>query len=129
VRDGKKAKREEKRTVFLLECGGKYALTRRPESGLLAGLWQLPDATGHLDTPAALEYLTGLGLSPRQPLGQLERPHIFTHIKWDMRCIGVRCGAMPDRFTWLTPEEVAAKAALPTAYRQFWDLRGTFGME
>jgi len=129
VRDAKKPKRQQDRTVFLLECGGRYALTRRPESGLLAGLWQLPDAEGHLDTQAALELLTGWGLAPRQPLGQLERPHIFTHIRWNMRCHAVRCGAAPDRFAWLTPDQVAADAALPTAYRQFWDLRSTFGLE
>ena len=129
VRDAKKAKREEKRTLFLLEHDGRYALTRRPEIGLLAGLWQLPDTDGHLDTQDALALLETWGLAPRQPLGQLERPHIFTHIRWDMRCHAVRCGAAPDRFAWFTPEEVAANAALPTAYRQFWELRDTFGME
>ena len=49
VRSAPKARRIEERTVLLLRCGGKYAIRRREEKGLLAGLWEFPSLSGALD--------------------------------------------------------------------------------
>ena len=43
VKAPKRAKRAEDYTVFCLRCGDRLAVERRPEHGLLAGLWELPD--------------------------------------------------------------------------------------
>ena len=42
VKTKAKKRKIEQRTVFLLVCDGKIALRKRPEKGLLAGLWELP---------------------------------------------------------------------------------------
>ena len=47
--DRKKARKKEKRTIFLLEWDGKIAIQKRPAEGLLAGLYEFPAADGHLD--------------------------------------------------------------------------------
>ena len=39
----KKAKKQEDRTGFVLRCGERYAIEKRPGKGLLAGLWQFPN--------------------------------------------------------------------------------------
>lgn len=46
VKAPKKARRIEERAVFLFLCDRKLALHRRPNQGLLAGLWELPNECG-----------------------------------------------------------------------------------
>ena len=121
VKAPKKEKRQEDRTVFILRCGGKYALEKRPEKGLLAGLWQFPNVTGSLDTVQALAEVEGMGLRPREILREVHRKHIFTHIVWNMKGIYLEVDAAEGNFQWFTEEEINTQAALPTAFRQFWE--------
>ncbi len=122
VKSPKKEKRQENRTVFILRCDGRYALEKRPGNGLLAGLWQFPNISGTLDTKQALEAVEALGLQPREIFREVERKHIFTHIQWNMKGIYLEVSRTAGDFCWFTPEEIDSQAALPTAFRQFWDL-------
>ena len=122
VKAPKKAKRQEDRTVFIFRCDGRYALEKRPSKGLLAGLWQFPNIPGHPDTLKALEAVQTMGLKPREILREVERKHIFTHIQWNMRGIYLEVSEPAGDFFWFTAEEINAQAALPTAFRQFWNL-------
>ena len=115
----KKERRTERRTVFLLRCGDRYAIEKRPNKGLLAGLWQFPNASGMLEPQEAVQWAQDRGLKPRDVTAQLERSHIFTHIRWDMRGYILRVDAPAEEFVWKTLEEIDAEAALPTAFRQF----------
>ena len=107
--------------MFVLSCDGKYALEKRPNKGLLAGLWQFPNTEGKLETDEAVAVVEGLGLRPRDILRTVERRHIFTHIRWEMRGIYMEVSETAGNFTWLTAEQINAEAALPTAFRQFWE--------
>jgi len=122
VKSPKKPKKQEDRTVFVFRCDGRYALEKRPTKGLLAGLWQFPNVSGHLDTPQALETAQDMHLKPKEILREVERKHIFTHIQWNMKGIYLEVAEPSGDFTWLTPEEINTQAALPTAFKQFWDL-------
>ena len=117
----KRQKRVEAYTVFILRCDGKYALEMRGQQGLLGGLWQFPNVPGKLDLSDAMLALDKMGLKVRDILRQGERKHIFTHIRWEMRAYWVEVSAETDRHIWLTPEEINETAALPTAFRQFWE--------
>ena len=117
----KKQKRVEERTVFILSCGDAYALEKRPEQGLLAGLWQFPNVAGKLEAEQALAAVEAMGLRPRELLRQVERRHIFTHILWQMRGIYMEVDLPAGEFSWFTPEQIRQEAALPTAFRQFWE--------
>ncbi len=121
VKAPKKGRRMEKRTVFILSCDGRYAMEKRPNSGLLAGLWQFPNVSGWLETNEALEQVRAMGLEPKELYRQLERKHIFTHIQWDMRGIYLEVTEPQGGCTWLTRLEIEKMAALPTAFRQFWE--------
>ena len=121
VKLGKKPRRMEDMTVFILCCDGRYALRKREESGLLAGLWEFPHVSGHLDTEDALQALENMGLHPRELRRQVEKKHIFTHIQWNMRGYYLEVSEESEGFTWLTEEQINAQAALPTAFRQFWE--------
>ena len=121
IKAPKKLKRVEEYTVFVLSCGGKYALEKRPDFGLLAGLWQFPNVSGKLETTEALTALGTIGLKPKDILRQSDRNHIFTHIRWEMRAYWVEVAEQTGKYRWLTAEEIQREAAVPTAFRQFWD--------
>ena len=119
IKSPKKEKRKENRTVFILSCDGKYALEKRPTKGLLAGLWQFPNVTGHLNTEEALVAVSEMGLSAREIYREVSRKHIFTHIIWDMKGIYLEVAEPADTFQWFTEDEMKQQAALPTAFRLF----------
>ena len=117
----KKAKKQEDRTVFLLHCGEKWAIEKRPAKGLLAGLWQFPNVSGHLTAQQAVAWAEEAGLHPRSIEKSIDRSHIFTHIRWDMRGWFLEVDEPAGGLSWLTLDEIDEQAALPTAFRQFRD--------
>ena len=122
VKNPKKARRQEDKTVFLLRCGDGYALQKRPETGLLAKLWQLPEVPGTLEADALAVRLAEMGLKLKEIYRQTDKTHIFTHIQWNMRGFFVEVAEQTGSFAWLTAEQICQEVALPTAYKQFWDL-------
>ena len=114
VRAKKKPRRIECKTVFaLLDEEGRPAVCRRPEEGLLAGLWQLPEAEGFLEADEAAEWMKSLDARPKGALLCCERRHCFTHIEWRMRVYAAEAAmALPEGWRWLDEG-----MALPTAYR------------
>ena len=47
VKTPKKARTQDNRTVFIIQDGECTAIRKRPEKGLLAGLYELPNIQGH----------------------------------------------------------------------------------
>ena len=98
VMAAKKPRRVEERNVLLLLRGGRIALRKRPDRGLLAGLWEFPDGA----VPPNAE-----------PCG--EAVHIFTHVEWHMK--GYIVPDAPDGdYQWFTQEE-RLDLAIPSAFR------------
>ena len=100
---------------------GHYALEKRPNKGLLAGLWQFPNISGHPDTLGCLEAAKSMGVQSVDILREVHRKHIFTHIVWNMKGIYLEVAEMTGNFQWFTEEEINTQAALPTAFRLFWE--------
>jgi A/G-specific adenine glycosylase len=123
VKSPKKGRREEDVTVFILRCGDGFALEKRRSAGLLAGLWQFPNVPGRLDAPASLTWAAAQGLKPTDIRRITEKKHIFTHIQWNMTGIYLEVLEKSEKFQWFTEGEVNSGAALPTAFRQFWEER------
>ena len=121
VKEAKKPRRQEQLTVFFLSCGSRYAVRRRPDTGLLAGLWELPNTEGTLSAQQALSLLEQWGLQPEQLQKVIERTHVFTHVEWHMRCCYVRVAEPGGDFTWVDGAEFSRSIALPTAFRMFWE--------
>ena len=121
VKSPPKARRRQKLTVFVLRCGDSYALRKRPEKGLLAGLWEFPNVEGQLELSQVLRWLTEQGLKTKEILRQVQREHIFTHIHWDMTAYYLEVEQPSGDFAWHTDSQIRNQAALPTAFRQFWE--------
>ena len=97
----KKTRRIEERRVLLMICADRVALRRRPERGLLSGLWELPNDT----VPEPPEH--------GEPCG--EAVHRFSHVEWRMRGYVLRVAGETESFRWFTPEERRA-LAIPAAF-------------
>ena len=123
VKSPKKAKRQEELTVFILRWGNSFALEKRPPSGLLADLWQFPNTPGALDAAGAMKWAGERGLKVSDIRRISEKKHIFTHIQWNMTGIYLELSEKPEAFQWFSEEQIEKNAALPTAFRQFWEER------
>ena len=94
VKKKAKARRVEKRTVLVIRDGEKVALRKRPDRGLLAGMYELPRLSGHLEDGQVLLWLREYGLEPLRilPLGPAR--HIFSHVEWDMTGYAIQVAAL-----------------------------------
>lgn len=84
VKASKKARRIEKRTVFVIRDSERALIGRRPAKGLLAGLYELPNTQGHLTQDEALAYVRQFQFSPIRIQELPCAKHIFSHVEWQM---------------------------------------------
>lgn len=118
VKAPKKPRRIEKRRVYLIFSDRGVALRRRPERGLLAGLWEYPnELEGETAIPAQL------GLSPDECKRVTTGKHIFSHIEWHMTaCTAqVEPEALPDGWVWADRGALERGYAVPNAFSVFSD--------
>lgn len=119
VRAAKKPRKQQEMTVFLLTCGDRVALRKRPAEGLLAGLYEFPHLPGILCAEEIIHTAENWGVKPQYLEKTVGRTHIFTHIQWNMTGARLHCGAENTEFIWADRETVQQSIALPTAFRQF----------
>lgn len=119
VRAAKRIRRREERTVFVFLRRGETALRKRPDAGLLAGLWEFPGAEGRLDEAGAAEAAAAWGLRPMAWRSRLAAKHIFTHVEWHMTGYILEAeGDGPGDFLWAGPDRLDA-LAVPSAFARF----------
>ena len=75
-----KARRIEKRTVLIFRDGQTVAIGKRPDKGLLAGLYEFPNLEGHLTGKDVIEYGKSIGLTPVRVKKLEKAKHIFSHV-------------------------------------------------
>ena len=85
VKKKAKARRVEEKTVFIIKDGDQLALHKRGKKGLLAGLYELPNAEGHLSEQEAIDYIKNQGYMPIRIQPVCDAKHIFSHVEWHMK--------------------------------------------
>ena len=122
LRTPPRPRRIEERTVLLLHSGGRWAIRRRSDRGLLAGLWELPGLEGFRDRAAVLAWLESLGgtVTALEECG--EAVHVFTHVEWHMRGFRAELDDPCGEFLWASPEEIMADYSIPTAFRAYYQI-------
>lgn len=83
-KSGKKPRVIEDKTVLLIRDENRTAIRKRPEKGLLAGMYEFPMLEGHKEEKEVLEYVKGLGYGVIYIKGLEPSKHIFTHREWHM---------------------------------------------
>ena len=113
VKAPKAPRKVESRRVYLILREGKVALRRRPERGLLARLWEFPNALSSAEPDFAVRF----PLREEGPRGK----HIFTHREWHMESgfYDAPSPALPAGWVWAAPEELEAVYAVPGAFDAF----------
>ncbi len=119
VKIKRQKRKTEAYTVFVLCCRGKTAVRRRPNAGLLAGLWEFPNVPGTATAQDAITIAEGWGCGSLQLKKQVERKHIFTHVQWNMTCFYMECDQEAEAMEWVADDEIDVRVPLPTAFRQF----------
>ncbi len=119
VRIKEAKRRREALTVFILQTPqGEIALRRREQSGLLAGLYELPNTQGKLSEQDAAALLNEWGLQAQSMALRPAIKHIFTHIEWQMHPCTVSVKEKNDLFIWAPPSALQDEYALPTAFQK-----------
>ena len=108
-------------TVFLVENHGRWALIRRPDKGLLAGLWEFPNIDRRLNRKQTVEYLSSWIRPAGPPQSLSPATHIFTHLEWHMTGYAayVKEERTANGLTWVTKEQLSKEIALPSAFRAY----------
>lgn len=120
VKKPKKPRKVEERTVFLLSCKGRLALSRRPEKGLLAGMWELPGVPGTLPEEEAGAALKDWGVQAGKPEKLPAAKHIFTHVEWRMTGWAFEAEEPVPEFYWADAGELSREIALPSAFQAYF---------
>lgn len=110
VKAPKKARKAEERDVYLIFFDRRVALRQRPGRGLLAGLWEYPNALSPSAPP----------VSGKADFA-LTAKHIFTHIEWHMTAYTVEAetDALPEDWVWADRRDLAEKYSVPSAFQTF----------
>lgn len=120
VKKAQPPRRIEFKTVFLLRSEkGRIALRKRPDSGILAGLWEYPAADGTLTRPRVSAWAEKHGISVLELKKAGSYNHIFTHLEWHMSSWKLLCKTESSEFIWVTREELDEDYSLPGAFKFF----------
>ena len=114
-----KKKKTEYLTVFLIRSGDRTAVRKRPARGLLAGLYEFPNAPGELETEEAVRWLRDNSVEPVRIRRICDCEHIFTHKKWVMRGYEVAADPFtesPIPFIMADAEEILGGYCIPSAF-------------
>lgn len=128
VKPEKKARRVEKKTILIFLTGERVGIARRPETGLLAGLWEFPSLSGHLTMKQTEEYLKQKGVQPAGIRRLKSGRHIFSHVEWHMK--GYLVEIMPEQdqdtmrevvpdIVWTEKENLSKQYTVPVAFHSF----------
>ena len=123
VREKNTKRRIEKLTVLIVRDGEKTAVRRRPDAGLLAGLYEFPTVPGHVTQSEAAACVEAAGCEALRvrPLGGAK--HIFSHVEWQMigyevlTAMGSSGGA--DSWIFAGSEELRTEKAIASAYAAY----------
>ncbi len=129
-RQAKKPRQIENRTILLIQDDRRTVLQKRPDRGLLAGMYEFPAMEGFRTAEEVEYYLADKGLKPLEIQALEDAKHIFTHREWHMKGYRVRVDSLEKRETeiretereirqdwiYIEPEEAGNKYPIPSAF-------------
>ena len=109
-------------TMQAISLYERVVIRRRPDGGLLGGLYEFPHILGHPGEGGVAEHLSSLGLSPGgiTPLGPAR--HLFTHVEWQMEGYAVRLprdSILPEGWLAVRCGEIRTDYAIPAAFAAY----------
>lgn len=119
----KKPRSIEKKTVLVIRYGNLVALRRRPDRGLLAGLYEFPTMEGHCGEEQVIAHLRQSGVAPLRIRRLTEAKHIFTHKEWHMTGYSVRIDDLSGmgEYVFVEPGKIRDQYPVPSAFAAYME--------
>ena len=121
----KRPRKIEKKTVLIIRDGERAAIRKRPEKGLLAGLYELPNLPGHLSQEDVVRWLKEQGLSALRVKELAAAKHIFSHVEWHMTGYAVLIEETEKeavgRLQFVRPQQTEEEFPIPAAFAAYTD--------
>lgn len=135
VKKAKKARRIEKRTVFIMMNGDQeYYIQKRKKHSLLSNLWEFPSIDKHVSLHDLKEILKEFGIRYNKIVKIESAKHIFSHIEWHMQGYFVQVVSnepqissnnqedpFEEEYTWATKDSLEKHYSIPTAFKAYVD--------
>ncbi|MDO5539209.1 MAG: A/G-specific adenine glycosylase [Eubacteriales bacterium] len=117
----KKPRKIEQRTILIIKDGEKVAIRKRPDKGLLAGLYELPNEKGKLKAEEVLELLKIEKFSPVRILKLRDAKHIFSHVEWHMTgyAIAIEEPEEDSGYLFVEPARTQEQYPIPAAFSAY----------
>lgn len=121
----KKPRRIEQRTILVFEQEEKIGIQKRPEKGLLAGLYEFPSWEKKRTKKEVSEKLKQLGVENPHIRSLGTAVHIFSHVEWHMKGFHITLKAGTDlqkaaeNIMFVTKTDLRQKYSLPTAFHHY----------
>lgn len=123
VKAEKKKRRIERRTILIFEYKGKIAIVKRPEKGLLAGMWEFPGIEGAKTLPKLEEWLTENEVFQSKIQRLEDGKHVFSHVEWHMKGYRIELQSpltyRAQDVVWADMGELQTRYAIPVAFHRF----------
>lgn len=120
VKGHKKARTIEEYTILILQDAERTAIRKRPNEGLLAGMYEFPWVKGIHSREEVIQIVKEMGYAPLH-IRELKRAkHIFTHKEWHMAAYAVRVDELMKRHNpdllFAEGTETEEKYPMPAAF-------------
>lgn len=129
VKAKKGERRKEQKTVLILLAQNRVGLTKRPDKGLLAGMWQFPVLDTFLSLKKIESIMNKCNLWDYEVKSTSTAKHIFSHVEWQMKGRVVKFSAIPEQLVienqpivWVTLEEMQTQYSIPSAFAVYRQL-------
>ena len=107
-------------------CSGLGVIRKRPEKGLLAGMYEFIGLEEKADEDEVRKYLEERDFKVSEIHSIEDARHIFSHVEWQMRGYEIileEKNKLKENEIWATGEELQGYA-LPSAFRTYIDRYG-----
>lgn len=124
---GKRPRTIEEKTILVLRDENRTVIRKRPEKGLLAGMYEFPSMEGFRTAEEVTAYLAENGIRTLRIQPLEDAKHIFTHREWHMKGYMVRVdelehgcpGEASSDWLYIQPEETKEKYPIPSAFSAY----------
>ncbi len=116
----------EEKTILLIMDGNRILIEKRPNKGLLAGLYQFPNMEGYESRETVVSFARKKGLDPLYVEELPDAKHIFSHIEWKMKGYLIKVSDLSlyeveknEAPVLIEKEKIQSEYAIPAAFEKY----------
>ncbi len=112
------------RTLFMIRDGERFLIHKRPQSGLLAGMYEFIGVDSFLTRKEIITLLESQNIHPLKIKKLPDAKHIFTHLEWHMHAYEITVEQIEslekENYLLLNKTELSTRA-IPSAFKKYTD--------